>query len=93
MTFEKLLAEIRAQRGRGDITQADLADAAGIAPATFARRVAGGGRDFTLDELLRITTALDVSLNLSIDNVEVVDSSEVLRPAADLKAVRRLVRA
>lgn len=79
MTFEKLLAEIRAQRGRLDITQADLAEAAGIAPATFTRRIAGGACDFTIDELLRICNALDVSLILELDGATVIDTSEAIQ--------------
>jgi transcriptional regulator with XRE-family HTH domain len=91
MTFTKLLAEIRAHRGRGDINQADLAVAAGIAPATFARRIAAGGGEFTVDELVRIATALDIGLVIQLDGLEVIDSTEVLLAGAG-KPVRRLVK-
>lgn len=85
--YGNLLAELRAFRGRENMTQAQLAESAGIHVATLTRRIATP-RDFTLDELRRIARALNISLHISMGEVTVVNlETKVTRSSASRKAL------
>lgn len=67
-----LLAELRAFRARRDMTQSDLALKAGMTPATLARRITTPG-DFTINEIRLLAHALNLTMQLSLDGITVID--------------------
>lgn len=55
--IQELLAIMRLK----GVTQEELAQKAGISRATFNRRIKNGGVDFTLSEVKRIKSALELT--------------------------------
>lgn len=63
MTLQELTAILRARRKEKGIQQQNLAEYAGIQPASLAR-IEGGKRDLKTSTLLRICEALEMEVAL-----------------------------
>lgn len=74
VTAEALTAEIRAEMGRQRKSQADLARALGVHPATAASRV-NGSTPFDVVELAAIATWLDLTVSEFFARAEAASSS------------------
>ncbi|GAA3510363.1 hypothetical protein GCM10022234_00810 [Aeromicrobium panaciterrae] len=57
---ESIAAEVRAAMGRHNITAKAISVATGIPPATLSRKI-NGLVGFTLEELFKVTQALNIS--------------------------------
>ena len=71
--YEKLIAELRAQRARLKWSIDKLGHESGVKAATLYRRFADP-ETFTLAELIAIATALKIDYAFTLDNVEIISS-------------------
>lgn len=58
----QIIAEVRDAMKAAGLSQRDVADMAAIPVTTLARRLSGHGKGFTVQELLAVSTVLNVSL-------------------------------
>ena len=58
----QIIAEVRDAMKAAGLSQRDVADMAAIPFTTLSRRLSGHGKGFTVQELLAVSTVLNVSL-------------------------------